>query len=57
MDPQETLSLIAAALADGMPDEADEYAAVLRDWLNRGGFAPDWTAEPYATRWFRTFHP
>lgn len=43
MDPDATVSAIATALRDGDLEEADYLRGELAAWLERGGFAPDWT--------------
>jgi hypothetical protein len=54
MDPNTTLRRISELLAtEGLlSDEGREvlanHAADLREWLCRGGFAPDWDAHPEA---------
>jgi hypothetical protein len=50
MDPNETLRLIAAALRDARHHSAREHRGNLKDWLRRGGFAPDWSREPAAAK-------
>lgn len=48
MDPKACLERVAAALRDGDKAEAREARADLKEWLRRGGFAPDWSSEPAA---------
>lgn len=50
MDPNATLKAIAFELSKGIDcDEyVDELVEALLDWLERGGFQPDWNAEPLA---------
>lgn len=54
MDPNATLKLIADCLASGDHDGAHEAAENLREWLAKGGFAPDWTAYPDAAKYVET---
>jgi hypothetical protein len=41
MDPTATVDLILNHLCDGEPVEAAESARDLLDWLEKGGFPPD----------------
>lgn len=41
MDPGETLRLWRSARANGERTLAREYRNYLRDWIGRGGFAPE----------------
>lgn len=53
MDPNATLRRIDALLRDGGDDdEVRELRASLREWIGRGGFAPDWRACPVATSYY-----
>lgn len=40
MDPQATWELLLDAYSDHDWDSVDEHAAVLLNWLEKGGFAP-----------------
>jgi hypothetical protein len=65
MDPNECLRLIqgyAVARPNKMRwqgiDEAAAFLCVdLNDWLEKGGFEPDWNAYPDATAYFRFIYP
>ena len=69
MDPNATLRDLGYALSPidatnaaraGMPRDpegAADAARHLRDWIRRGGFAPDWTAEPTAAAYFKATWP
>jgi len=51
MDPNETLRLWHRALEAGERDEALDHATDLANWMNNGGFEPDWTEELKARFW------
>ncbi len=40
MDPDETFNAMLEAQRLGLVDEASEHARHLLEWLNKGGFAP-----------------
>jgi hypothetical protein len=42
MDPNATLDAWRTARATGRPRAASWYASVLVEWLDNGGFAPQW---------------
>lgn len=46
MNPNETLRLFWNAVLKGLRSVAREHYFNLRDWLERGGFEPDWEAIP-----------
>ena len=59
MDPNETLRLITRLLDfialvpfGDEGDKVDECVDDLAAWLLRGGFEPDWAAEPLATAYY-----
>ncbi len=54
MDPNATLRSIAHELRKGedCDEYVDELVGYLADWLNNGGFAPDWADEPLATSYY-----
>jgi|CXWL01.1.fsa_nt_gi hypothetical protein len=52
MDPNATLREINDA--DTMR-QAREFCGYLAAWLDRGGFAPDWTAYPKGARRFNLY--
>ncbi len=45
MDPNACFRQFLQALDDNDLDLAIEYRVSLREWLDKGGFAPDWTKE------------
>lgn len=49
MDPNTILELIDSARKLKRQRQVDEYIAVLRAWLNRGGFAPNYSRYPRTT--------
>lgn len=58
MDPNETLRRIEAllpALDDDDVDEAEGFCADLSEWLDKGGFAPEWTKYPEATKFYKSW--
>lgn len=44
MDPNATVTQIADALREGDMDRANELREALSEWLDTGGFDPDWTS-------------
>lgn len=56
MDPNQTLSDIEDTLLDHEMEMAKLHAKDLMEWLDGGGFQPDWNSHPMATLWFRAFH-
>ena len=65
MDPDANLQAQAEALAnrraDGTLHNYDRYALynlreALRDWLDKGGFAPKWNTHPDATTAFHRWN-
>ena len=54
MDPNATLKSLELELASNTFDRLakDDCVADLAAWLDRGGFAPDWSACPKATAFF-----
>ncbi len=59
MDPNECLRLIGATdrRSGHGRRETREHMANLAQWLERGGFAPNWKAHPEGTARFRRAHP
>lgn len=66
MDPNATLRLIHDALAAceryrgndvahrlALGNDLDEYCQTLWDWLDRGGFEPNWAKYPLASSYYR----
>jgi hypothetical protein len=54
MDPNITLRMINNFLTDtNCADELDESCINLYDWVNKGGFNPDWNKYPLATSYYR----
>lgn len=51
MDPNATLRLIGES--SRIDRDTSEAMANLYSWLSRGGFAPNWSAYPKATKRFR----
>ena len=50
MDPNETLRNINAFLDRGdTGDEVDEWCADIFDWIDSGGYEPEWSKYPLAT--------
>lgn len=43
MDPQETLRQLADALKANDWETAADLRDILREWLDRGGFGPNWS--------------
>lgn len=43
MDPDATISQLADALREDRLEDAEELREALAEWLERGGFQPDWT--------------
>jgi len=53
MDPNETLKMIDEFLkARQVGDCVDEWCRDLLEWLNKGGFEPDWDKYPSGTEYF-----
>lgn len=50
MDPNATLTAIRVAIELRVLMEAHHYRTILVQWLERGGFHPDWGREPLATQ-------
>jgi hypothetical protein len=42
MDPKVTLELFVDAILYGRHNEAKEHYWNLKNWIDRGGFEPDW---------------
>ena len=42
MDPTKTFELFLKALLDGHWQDAEEHYANLKEWLDKGGFEPNW---------------
>lgn len=55
MDPNACLDLIAFYLryADDYGADLDETCQDLFDWLDKGGFEPDWSKHPSASEYYR----
>lgn len=54
MDPNATLAAYWSAVRDGDKEEAREHKSNLKNWLARGGFAPDWTRGGHTKAEFMT---
>lgn len=55
MDPNATLKMIDDFLAARRSGpEVDEWVENLRDWIDGGGFEPDWDAFPLGASYYRT---
>jgi len=52
MDPNKALANIAAGLQRDESAEVSESCRALREWLRKGGFAPEWSAFPQAAQHF-----
>lgn len=53
MDPNFTLQMIDDYLRmDGDREGAREYAGYLKEWIDDGGFEPDWTRYPLAYAYY-----
>lgn len=54
MDPNATLREIHNALMNRETgDEIDEWCEALGDWVDNGGFEPDWKAYPLGTSYYQ----
>ena len=54
MDPNATLRMIDEFLTKRQSgDEVDEWCEHIYDWIDRGGFAPDWEAYPLGASYYR----
>ena len=45
MDPNATLQLIRDAFGGRRPNEGAQHAQDLVEWINKGGFEPQWRGE------------
>jgi len=52
MDPDIALANIAAGIVSQDTAKVRESCQALRGWLQKGGFAPDWSRHPQAARHF-----
>jgi len=52
MDPNATLADIAYCIKNQEWDDAAHLCEQLHDWLESGGFEPDWSSEPKAYQYF-----
>lgn len=50
MDPNACLETIARALETKAYSRAKEYREYLIEWIAKGGFQPDWSKHPRATK-------
>lgn len=53
MDPNATLQMIHEFLTDRKAgDEVDEWCYDLKEWLDKGGFEPNWEQYPLGTSYY-----
>ena len=56
MNPNRTMWIINEHVGvDGDEREARRYMGILADWIDEGGYDPDWDIYPAATKAFRDF--
>jgi len=54
MDPDETLKMIDEFLqARKTGDEVDEWCHNLYEWIEKGGFEPNWNRYPLGTEYYK----
>jgi len=54
MDPSATLKMINDFLTDRETgEEVDEWCENLAEWLDKGGFPPNWENYPLGTSYFK----
>lgn len=52
MDPNSCLRELSIALSESNWEVAFEHRDTLREWLDRGGFEPNWDVYLEAAEWF-----
>lgn len=52
MDPNACLQRLGRAILNEDNEETRHAAGDLCRWIQRGGFKPDWSAEPLATAYY-----
>jgi len=56
MDPNATLREIDSFLQDRRTgEEVDDWCGYLYEWLQKGGFAPDWEKYPTGTSYYNCY--